>query len=224
MKILFVGNSYTYFNEMPKLFEALARENGKQVDVDSVTKGGRKLYENLNPQDEYHQKIVSLCQENAYDVLILQEQSYFALVDFEKFVEGLAGLMELIRAQRTVFYATWGRKAGCPLLDELGLTSFQMTEKLSKAYRAAADRLGTEVSPVGICFAAVSERDASVNLYIHDLSHPSVTGSSLAAMVHYTKIFGEAPKTCRALSLDPDTEKLFLSVLAEGKSNFEKRR
>jgi len=87
MKVLFVGNSYTYFNDMPKIFENLALENGKRISVDSVTKGGRKLYQNLEPQDEYHQKIVDLCKENAYDVLILQEQSYFPLVDFEKFCE-----------------------------------------------------------------------------------------------------------------------------------------
>jgi len=29
MKVLFIGNSYTYFNGMPKLFENLSRENGK---------------------------------------------------------------------------------------------------------------------------------------------------------------------------------------------------
>ncbi len=33
MKVLFIGNSYTYFNDMPKLFENLSRENGKDVQV-----------------------------------------------------------------------------------------------------------------------------------------------------------------------------------------------
>lgn len=44
MKILFIGNSYTYFYDMPKLFEGLARANGKNVQVYSVTEGVRKLY------------------------------------------------------------------------------------------------------------------------------------------------------------------------------------
>lgn len=40
---LFIGNSYTYYNDMPKLFETLCRENGKDVTAYSVTKGGREL-------------------------------------------------------------------------------------------------------------------------------------------------------------------------------------
>lgn len=215
MNVLFVGNSYTFFNDMPKLFEALAIENGRNVTVDTVTKGGRKLYENLNPEDEYYQKIVGLLKEKTYDVLILQEQSYFALVDFEKFCEGLSGLMDLVRAQRTVFYATWGRKVGCPLLEELGLSSAEMTERLADAYQRAAERLGAELSPVGACFQAVAERDSSVELYNKDLSHPSLEGSTLSAMVHYTRLFGELPKSCRALNIESDVQALFLSVLAD---------
>ena len=220
MKILFIGNSYTYYNDMPKLFAKLAIENGKEICVDSVTKGGRKLYENLNPEDEYHRQIVVLCKETDYDVLFLQEQSYFALVDFETFVEGLAGLMKLAGAKQTVLYATWGRKEGSPLLDELKLTSTEMTEQLHKAYRKAADRLGALISPAGICFKAVSERDASVDLYKPDLSHPSELGSALVAMVHYTRIFGELPKSCRALKLDAGVEALFLSVIADCRTYF----
>ena len=54
MNILMIGNSYTYYNDMPKILESLAIENGKDVRVDSVTKGGRKLYANLLPEDEYY--------------------------------------------------------------------------------------------------------------------------------------------------------------------------
>ena len=42
MNILFIGNSYTYYNNMPKMLEALAKENGKKLCVNAVTKGGRK--------------------------------------------------------------------------------------------------------------------------------------------------------------------------------------
>ena len=57
MKILFIGNSYTYFNDMPRLLEQLMRDNGIDVTVDSVTKGGRKLFENLQANDENSEKI-----------------------------------------------------------------------------------------------------------------------------------------------------------------------
>ncbi|MBQ9805158.1 MAG: hypothetical protein IJW49_01425 [Clostridia bacterium] len=213
MNILFVGNSYTYFNDMPKIFEKLALENGKDAVVDSVTKGGRRLYENLVPEDEYHQRIVGLCSEKQYDVLILQEQSYFALVDYERFLEGLSGLMKLVGAKRTVFYATWGRKEGCPLLDELGLTRAEMGAKLEEAYKKAAETLGAQLSPVGRAFQALCDIAPESELYMPDLSHPSLLGSTLAALVHYQTVFGEAPCVCRSLSLDTVSEKCLLSVI-----------
>ena len=49
MNILFIGNSYTYVHNVPELFEKLAKENEKNITVDSVTKGARKLYENKQP-------------------------------------------------------------------------------------------------------------------------------------------------------------------------------
>lgn len=202
MNLLFIGNSYTYYNDMPKILESLAIENGKDVQVDSVTKGGRKLLENLAYEDEYHQKIVQLCKEKQYDVLILQEQSYFPLVDYEKFTEGLSGLMKLVGAKRTLFYATWGRKEGCPLLDELKLTRFEMGKKLEEAYKKAAEELGAELSPVGRAFQTACETAPELELFSHDLSHPSLLGSTLAALTHYRCIFGEFPKSCASRELD----------------------
>ena len=220
MKILFVGNSYTYFNDMPKLLESLALENEKELTVDSVTKGGRKLYQNLDEQDQYHAQIVDLCQKNSYDVLFLQEQSYFALVDFERFVEGLDGVMKLVNAKKNLFYATWGRKDGCPLLEELKLTGSEMTDLLHEAYQNAANRLGAQISPAGLAFKAVMARDGEVDLYTPDLSHPSAAGSALVAMVHYTKLYGELPKSCKTLGLEEKVEALFLSAIDDCKIYF----
>ena len=72
MKILFIGNSYTFFSDMPKLLESLAKTNGKQLIADSVTKGGRHLYENLQDEDPYGEQIKTLINTNNYDALILQ--------------------------------------------------------------------------------------------------------------------------------------------------------
>lgn len=213
MKILFVGNSYTYYNDMPAIFAELARENGHDISVDSVTKGGRKLYENLVEGDEYHEKIVSLCKKNQYDVLILQEQSYFALVDYEKFLEGLQGLTELVKARRVILYATWGRKSGCPLLEELGISSAEMTDRLADVYGRAAVELGAEISSVGKAFLAVTEADPLLDLYMPDLSHPSRTGSALAALVHYVTVFGEFPKASTSTGLLSETLDLLLSAI-----------
>lgn len=215
MKILFIGNSYTFFNDMPAMLEALALENGNEIIQHSVTKGGRHLYENLQDNDVYGEKIKELISENDYDVLILQEQSFFAIVDFDKFVFGVKALKELVGAQRTILYSTWGRKTGSPKLDELGLTSKEMTEKLTKAYISAARIVNSEISPVGKAFLQIAHIMPETDLYNTDLSHPSYVGSAVAAICHYRAIFGKMPTATASLNLgDIERDKL-LSLISE---------
>ena len=207
MKILFIGNSYTYYNDMPTLLESLLCENGYDATVHSVTKGGRKLYKNLIEGDEYNEKIVKLVRENCFDILFLQEQSYLPIVDAERFESAIGGLKALVNAGRTILYATWGRKAGCPLLSELSLSSEEMTDALHTAYQKAARAFDSEVSPVGLAFKSLSD---SLELYRDDMSHPSYTGSALAAIVHYKTITGGLPKKTDSLGLDKETVDLLL--------------
>ena len=202
MKILFIGNSYTFYNDMPKLLEALLYENGYDATVHSVTKGGRKLYANLAEGDEYNKRIAELVSKNSFDILFLQEQSYFPLVDAERFENAVGELKALVSAKRTVLYATWGRKAGCALLDELSMSSEEMTDALHLAYEKAALTYNCEISPVGLAFKSLSDR---VELYSEDMSHPSYIGSALAAIVHYRTITGGLPKKTDSLGLDKET-------------------
>ena len=215
MKILFIGNSYTFFNDMPKLLEKLASTNGKDLSVDSVTKGGRHLYQNLNEGDELGDKIKALSKENTYDALFLQEQSFFAIVNFEKFLFGVKSLKELVGAKRTILYATWGRKSGSEKLVELGLTSEEMTEKLTNAYISAAEKTNSEISHAGQTFLKISKTLPSVDLYKPDLSHPSYIGSVVAAICHYHSLFGEMPKDISCFEFGEVCPKELMSVILE---------
>ena len=205
MKVLFIGNSYTYYNDMPKLFETLARENGKEISVDSVTKGGRKLYENLDPCDENHKIILNLTDAGRYDALILQENSLYPIKDFSAFLKGAEELISLVGAERNILYATWGRKDGSSTLPELSLTSAKMTDILHEKYSAAAEKLGASVSPVGLTFKALCEAMPTLELYNPDKSHPSYLGSAVAALCHYKTVFGEDAKDYSSLGIDCDT-------------------
>ena len=205
MRILMLGNSYTYFSDMPRILSALLTDNGVENRVDSVTVGGRKLYENLNPEDDSHQKIKALCELDQYDALILQEQSYFALVEYEKFLEGVRGCADLVNAGRTVLYATWGRKQGSELLAARGWTSAGMTAFLAEAYERAADEIGAESAHVGKCFAAIAAAHPEIELYDPDLSHPSYIGSCVAALVLYKTLVGNLPTGTQCLQLDEQT-------------------
>lgn len=212
MKILFIGNSYTFYNDMPKMLAELGVENGKELEVDSVTRGGRKLYENLVSGDEHNSKILELIAKKSYDVLILQEQSYFALVDYAEFERGVRGLVELVGAKRVILYATWGRKTGCDLLLKYGWSSAEMGEKLFAAYSSAAKVCGAEVSPVGLCFNKINAI-GDFELYHPDLSHPSRLGTVIGVLCHYKKIFGELPEKCETLALSAKEKRVVFDTV-----------
>ncbi len=213
MKILMLGNSYTYFFDMPKILQALFDDNGVNAKVDSVTAGGRRLAQNVDEGDPLHAEIVAKCAQNAYDVLILQEQSHTAMSHYREFLRGVCGCVELVKPQKTVMYATWGRKEGCDLLDELGWTNQSMTEGLAAAYDAAARKVGGESAHVGKCFYEIRKAYPEIELYDPDRSHPSYTGSCVAALTVYKKLMGNLPSNTATLALDPLTIAHLLEVI-----------
>ncbi len=213
MKILFVGNSYTYFNDMPKLLERLAVENGHEAEVFWVTKGGRKLHQHLDAGDEYSQKLDEMTDgSHQFDAVFLQEQSYLPLADFDLFADGARRLHERLRpfTKGFIMYQTWGRKDGHPLLAERGWTHESMTKDLAEAYGKVAEELGARISPVGFAFSKVYRGNPEIELYKEDLYHPSYIGSCLIALTHYETLFGEKPGETSALELPAETVKILM--------------
>ena len=215
MKALFIGNSYTYFNDLPALFKALAEENGKELAVDSVTKGGWKLHQYLDVENEYSEKLRSLLESEHFDVAFLQEQSVLPIIDFDAFESGVTRLTECLKSHvdRIILYETWGRKEGSQKLIEQNWTRSGMTDALSAAYHRVGDALGHKVSPVGEAFLALNTENPDIELFNPDRTHPSYTGSCLAAAVHYKTLFGEKPEHLESLSLSSDVLEAVKAVL-----------
>ena len=202
MRILLIGNSYTYYNDMPKMLEALARANGVDAKFDAVTKGGARLIGMLDENSTEGIKIRELIGKGKYDILVLQEQSHTPITAPDVFLSGAKGMCTLVGADRTIYYATWGRKDGCSLLDELKLTSLGMMMGLEMAYERMAKLTGGELCAVGRAFAALSMEHPELELYNEDMSHPSYLGSAVSAISLYKTIFGKLPEATGDLDLD----------------------
>ncbi len=209
MKILFIGNSYTYYNDMPSLFSRLCGCNGKQAQVFSVTKGGRKLHENLDSADETTLQLEAVLRENAMAICVLQEHSVLPITDYDRFSASIKALMEKIGPARYSLYQTWGRKAGAKFLAEQGLDTRTMALKLRDAYTKVADELGIGRAPVGLCFLEIYENHPEIDLYDPDLTHPSYAGSCLSAMTHYRTLFGEMPADLSCFDLPEEVKAVF---------------
>ena len=216
MNILFIGNSYTYFHDLPAVFAALANENGKNVTAHSVTRGGRKLNQFMNTEDDCTKELGSVLADNPpFDAVFLQEQSMLPYRDYDAFFGGTKHVADTVRAagaKRVCFYVTWGRKPGCPDLDEMGWTHESMTAGLHDAYFRAAEALSMECADVGAVFHKLVGNHPEIELYDPDGSHPSYTGTCLASLVMYKTVFGEMPAAVASWKLDDAVKAVLVSA------------
>ncbi len=197
IKILFVGNSFTFYNDMPTaIFEKICTSAGYKVKVDSVTNGGHYLSEFADISDSYGLMVRSRLKKTKYDVVILQEQSGCAIKDPGRFYDGVRGLSELIKQNGAEIwlYETWGYKAGYSKLPTHGGDTATMEMKLRAAYTAIAEEVGASVSLVGTAMLDVHTNNTSFDVYNSDLFHPSVYGSTVAAFTLFASIFNEDPR------------------------------
>ena len=184
--VLFIGNSYTYYNDMPEsYFKKVAEEAGYDITVTAVTNGGAYLYQYADPEHEQGKRLHREINGKKYDVVVIQEQSLNPIKDESSFINGVRDLRALIDAEHFVLYATWGRNVGSSTLEELAMTREEMTEKLSMAYNKAAKLYGMRVAEVGKAFLDYEPRN---DLYDEDHSHPSAIGSRIAARVIFETV------------------------------------
>lgn len=220
--ILFIGNSYTFYNDMPTAyFETMAKNCGYDVRVESITKGAYTLEKFADPADSYGSLVNNaLTGGSQYDYVILQEQSVRPAVSREAFFAGVRALNEKIRAigAQPVLYATWGRKEGSDTLEKYSMTGDEMTWKLAAAYEAIGQELEIPVVHVGLAFQQLRSK-AAVELYNADKSHPSHTGSYLAAMSLFCKIFGADPAVITVKGPAGEAEETLRQVVREVLAN-----
>lgn len=214
MKILFIGNSYTFDNDLSGMFEKLLRNNGYDADCFSVTEGGMELL-NYKEDREATRKLDALLGEREYDICFIQEESTMPMRAYDRFEGGLEVLLGKLngKAKRIILFNTWGRKQGClETLPDYGWTNESMTKGLYEGYKKAADKFGLELSKVGLNFYEVNS-NTQIELYGEDKAHPSYKGSCLACLTHYYTAFGKFPEDISSLELDSKEIDIFKSVV-----------
>ncbi|KIC64736.1 PKD domain-containing protein [Chryseobacterium taiwanense] len=198
-KVFFVGNSYTYYNDLPVLIASIATSTGDVLTHQSHTPGGSTLQDHVN-----NQNVLSTIGLGNWDYVVLQEQSQlpsFPLTQVQTDVFPFAQqLSTLVNTQNpcgnVIFYMTWGRKFGdqsnCASLPYI-CTYEGMDDKLYDRYMQMATDNESLVSPVGKVWRTIRTQYPSLELYSSDESHPSYLGSMAAAYTFYTIIFKKDP-------------------------------
>lgn len=197
-KVLFIGNSYTYKNDLPNIFKKLALSGGFNVTVESSAYAGYTLLQHSDENDEYGKVTLSKIKSKKWDYVILQEQSQCPAYDNlrEQMYEGARKLDNVIKdnSSKTIFFMTWGYKFGdTDNLVESTQTYEGMQEQIQIGYETIAKELSARISPVGIAWLNSNQAYPNIKLWSSDNKHPSPAGSYLAACVMYEIILGKSP-------------------------------
>ena len=197
-RILFIGNSLTYYNDLPALFGDLANDAGFETITASVTKGGWYLSRFADPQDEMGAALRRKYPLRRWNDIVLQDQSLNPAVDPDGFLAAVRALRQAMPEGRFVFYQTFAYEAGSDRLAATGMTQQEMYDRLRDAYATAAREHGGLLVPVGEAFRRIQREHPLVNLYQPDSLHPNLAGSYLAACVFYAALSGRDPQALAA--------------------------
>ena len=189
MKILFIGNSHTFFNDMPLTFARLWEAGtGERISPVMLCHPGMGF--------DYHVKEYFECRFNllygGYDYCILQQKAHPFAGSEEDFAAGkrLAELAKL-GGTKPVFALTWAEKK-YP----------ELQEQMNDFHLRLCRETGALLSPVGKAWQALLKEDPDFPLYFEDGEHASVYGDYLVACTHYRLLSGKSCLTLPSLGYD----------------------
>ncbi len=179
-RVLFVGNSFTYYNNSlhnhyEELVKASLPDNRNRVR--SMTISGGKLYEQKG--------LEAMANSEDWDIVILQGHSLGPIEGAELFRSAAKKHANVIRRSgaEPMLFMTWA------YTDRP-----EMTAELDAAYSGLGKEIDAEVAPAGLAFERVTSERPSLSLRTDDMVHPSLAGTYLAACVFYASLQDRSPE------------------------------
>ena len=175
IRVLFVGNSLTYWNEMPWMVEQISANGTPKLATAFAGGSGMSLR-----QQWQSAKTLRTIREHPWDYVVLQGQSSEAERNQAEFGRYGALLDAEVkkRGAKTVFFLTWANR---------GRPQGPVTER----YSFLAKSRGALVAPVGVAWQELAKR--GLDLYDGSGVHPNLGGTYLSACVFYALFTGKSP-------------------------------
>lgn len=174
-RILFVGNSLTYTNDLPNLVSAVAAENGRKISVETIA------FPNYSLEDHWNDgKIQTMIASGKYNFVIVQQgpssqdEGRVMLQDYG------AKLAKLCSQHKTklVFYMVWP-----------AISNYKSFDGVIQNYTDAATHAKAILCPVGKRWKEYIDTTNDYLYYGPDGFHPSLKGSEVAAAIIYKTLF-----------------------------------
>lgn len=182
LKVLFIGNSYTYYNQgvdYVLLQMLVANDQGGIFITDRLAEGGFTLEDH-----EASSALMDKLDDEVWDYVVLQEQSTRPISDPMAFYDGARAIDSQVTAigAQTCFYMTWARS------NDPG-----MIIPLESNYTSIATELSAKLAPVGKAWEYSLAAHPEITLHQGDNSHPTNAGTYLTACIFYIVLYGENP-------------------------------
>ena len=181
IRVLFVGNSYTYANDIPWTTKQLSESasTARNIEVEMIAGPGATLQSHWKIGD-----VVNRLHETNFDFVVLQEQSSVPIQEpaLMKYYAALFNSEIKKSGAKVILFMTWPRR------DQP-----ENVNILSNSYFSVANEIKATVAPVGVVWNKVLKQNLLLPIYQPDGSHPSVVGSYIASCVFYSVLFGESP-------------------------------
>jgi len=186
LRVLFVGNSYIYYNDLPSVIGdlATAAHESRPFVAEQVLVGAATLERHLALGDA-----MTAIRRGGWDVVVLQEQSTRPINNPALMLRDARTLADAVKkiGAKLVWYETWAKEIDPSTQDSL-----------THGYHRAAAATGGRVAHVGEAWAAFRAAETVPTgthsaLFVADGSHPSEAGTYLAASVFYATLYGKSP-------------------------------
>lgn len=167
-RVLFLGNSLTYTNDLPLMVAKLALASGIAIETVGITGGGFGLIDHWNIPSRQ-----TAVRTGNYDVVILQ-QGPSSLSESRNLLREWTALWDPIIREggaRPGLYAVWP--------DDTRMFAFPA---VSESYRLAAEDVDGLFFPAGDGWLETWKRAPRARLYGPDGFHPSIAGTYVAAV------------------------------------------
>lgn len=203
LRVLFVGNSLTYTNDLPAMVGALAEADGVDLSYAVEARPGFAL------GDHWDRGLADRISEVAADVVVLQQGPSSLESSRAYLVEWTERIDDVVRAAggRSALFMVWPEA-----------TRLDAFDAVRESYAAAADSVGGIFIPAGETWRSAWVADPDLALYGPDGFHPSRTGSAAAAVTVYAMLVGggaEEPPCPAGALVDEATATLLCAAMRE---------
>ena len=209
LKMLFIGNSATYVNDIPGMLVKMARRAGYSLEADSIVKGGATLSFHADLDTE-HGKSVLRAIRGVYDIIWLQDNGNCVSCEKKRqdSLEACRVLGSLIRDA--------GARVGIYLrppygYEKWGISPFEQCKEYDLHVLSLAEELQPLNAFVNRAFA-FAIRDTEYDLWGEDHAHTSSYGAYLAVCVFFATIFHTSARVLDANDLPLEDARLLQNI------------